>query len=298
MGLALPTKVSSIPKLGDHNKDVLALQTALENAGFTTGPKDGIFGKQTAAAVSKFQKSVKLAGSGVIGPKTLNFLGLEVVAINPVTGKKAITQNLKNKNAEREIHPAMRLTIEGFVFPDGKIPSHWKTLDIQAMGNDVADALLAMKIVEVGGNNKGKQVGEIQGVIGVDLELGTGDAWCMSTMQVLVAFVEDFVGEESPVPAMENCFYVHDGAKKIEGLTTTSCEVATMFIGRHGKTTKGHTGWVRSIPKKDKMGTIEGNTGDASARDGDGLYAKVRDQSKIGSMAIIGFVRIYPYNKA
>lgn len=71
-------KISSTPVKGQTGADVKALQAALKGKGFDPGAIDGIFGSKTEKAVSKFQKSIGLPGSGVIGPKTLAGLGLEL----------------------------------------------------------------------------------------------------------------------------------------------------------------------------------------------------------------------------
>jgi len=70
-------KVRSTPMFGDKGDDVLKLQTALNNNGAAL-KLDGDFGSKTREAVSVFQKSKGSVGSGIIGPKTLEWLGLEV----------------------------------------------------------------------------------------------------------------------------------------------------------------------------------------------------------------------------
>lgn len=47
------------------------IQQALANAGFVTGPVDGIWGRQTQAAVRAFQSKHGLDADGIIGPQTL-----------------------------------------------------------------------------------------------------------------------------------------------------------------------------------------------------------------------------------
>jgi N-acetyl-anhydromuramyl-L-alanine amidase AmpD len=55
--------------------DVLAVQKALKAAGFNPGALDGIFGKQTQAAVIAFQKAKKLTPDGIVGKQTCTALG-------------------------------------------------------------------------------------------------------------------------------------------------------------------------------------------------------------------------------
>lgn len=88
-------KISAIPKVGDIGSDVKIVQQALIERGYKL-KDDGIYGTQeTVPAVSKFQKTLKLPGSGVLGPQTVAALGIEVdsatkqepvIIKNPVTG--------------------------------------------------------------------------------------------------------------------------------------------------------------------------------------------------------------------
>ncbi|HEY1278106.1 MAG TPA: peptidoglycan-binding protein [Acidimicrobiales bacterium] len=71
---ALPPYLEASPRLaeGDLGSDVARLQLALSrtvDAGYS-GPIDGWFGPQTAAAVRAFQVSWGLAGSGVVDEQT------------------------------------------------------------------------------------------------------------------------------------------------------------------------------------------------------------------------------------
>jgi len=89
--IQLPTKGDSMeilttPQYGDKGPHVKSLQEALGRAGFST-TIDGDFGPKTRAMVSAFQKSKDSAGSGIVGPKTLAWLGLKVKApATPTTG--------------------------------------------------------------------------------------------------------------------------------------------------------------------------------------------------------------------
>ncbi len=50
--------------------DVKAVQQALVDNGYSPGSIDGVFGKNTRAAVIKYQRAKKLKVDGVVGPKT------------------------------------------------------------------------------------------------------------------------------------------------------------------------------------------------------------------------------------
>lgn len=56
--------------LGARGSDVEELQTLLEKNGFRPGPKDGIFGTMTHAAVLSYQQATGLPTVGVVGPLT------------------------------------------------------------------------------------------------------------------------------------------------------------------------------------------------------------------------------------
>ncbi|WP_313388609.1 peptidoglycan-binding protein [Achromobacter aegrifaciens] len=60
----------------DSGPQVLRLQKALSERGFSPGVNDGEFGQGTAAAVLAFQRSENLLADGVAGPRTLAALGL------------------------------------------------------------------------------------------------------------------------------------------------------------------------------------------------------------------------------
>lgn len=56
---------------------VRKVQRALKAAGFSPGPLDGAYGPNTVAAVYAFQKSNRLIGDGIVGPKTARKLGVD-----------------------------------------------------------------------------------------------------------------------------------------------------------------------------------------------------------------------------
>lgn len=60
--------------------DVLELQTALGSLGFDAGWVDGLFGPDTAAALTEFQINVGLNGDGIFGPASLR-------AVRRLTGR-------------------------------------------------------------------------------------------------------------------------------------------------------------------------------------------------------------------
>ena len=59
------------------NTDVKAIQQALRDAGFDPGSIDGIIGRNTIAAIKKFQASKNLQVDGIVGKQTRKALGLD-----------------------------------------------------------------------------------------------------------------------------------------------------------------------------------------------------------------------------
>ncbi len=70
----LTLRVRSPLMKGDIVKDV---QRALKALGFHSGPTDGVYGPQTAAAVQAFQASKRLVVDGEVGRSTARALGVE-----------------------------------------------------------------------------------------------------------------------------------------------------------------------------------------------------------------------------
>ncbi|WP_443143182.1 L,D-transpeptidase family protein [Pseudalkalibacillus sp. R45] len=62
-------------KKGSRGAEVKNVQQRLTELGYSTKGIDGIFGKNTDAAVRKFQKTKKLKVDGVVGPATKKALG-------------------------------------------------------------------------------------------------------------------------------------------------------------------------------------------------------------------------------
>ena len=55
---------------GSQGADVMKIQQALQLAGFSPGPIDGVFGPRTKTAVQSFQSAHGLAIDGIVGPNT------------------------------------------------------------------------------------------------------------------------------------------------------------------------------------------------------------------------------------
>lgn len=77
--------MATIYNIGSKGDGVRNLQTKLKNAGFDPGGIDGIYGKNTAAAVTEYQKANKLKVDGIAGPQTLGSLSSSIKPVTPKT---------------------------------------------------------------------------------------------------------------------------------------------------------------------------------------------------------------------
>ncbi len=68
--------VSTLSKLGSRGNEVRQIQTKLKELGYYRGSVDGIYGIATQKAVRAFQKNCGITADGIVGPKTLKYLGL------------------------------------------------------------------------------------------------------------------------------------------------------------------------------------------------------------------------------
>jgi peptidoglycan hydrolase-like protein with peptidoglycan-binding domain len=68
--------ISATLRIGARGEPVRCLQTTLNEAGFASGPVDGVFGSVTYRAAVAFQRSRGLIVDGVVGPQTGGALGI------------------------------------------------------------------------------------------------------------------------------------------------------------------------------------------------------------------------------
>ena len=88
----------AVLKLDSHGADVVALQQALQARGFNPGAPDGDFGPGTEAAVIAFQKSESLTADGIVGPQTLDRLGMPAA---PSVGRVDVTAKVTAAQVSR-----------------------------------------------------------------------------------------------------------------------------------------------------------------------------------------------------
>ena len=73
---ATTTTTAAASTTASGGYDTTQLQTALQNAGYSVGNIDGVYGARTDSAVRAFQAAAGLKVDGIVGPATLAALGL------------------------------------------------------------------------------------------------------------------------------------------------------------------------------------------------------------------------------
>ncbi|MBS1151919.1 MAG: penicillin-resistant DD-carboxypeptidase [Myxococcaceae bacterium] len=98
--------------VGARGTDVSRMQDALREAGFNPGSSDGIFGRQTAAAVREFQAAKGLQTDGIVGRNTGGQLHLaDTFEPAPVTGVQATGSNAARLQAATRRARELGLTV-------------------------------------------------------------------------------------------------------------------------------------------------------------------------------------------
>ena len=122
---------------GSSGEAVRTIQTKLQRWGYYDGAIDGVFGSETTAAVKEFQRKNGLAVDGIVGPRTLEALGMptggstssaqqgsvDLLALvisaeargEPYSGQVAVGAVILN----RVEHPSFTNTIAGVVYQPG-----------------------------------------------------------------------------------------------------------------------------------------------------------------------------------
>lgn len=105
--------IDKMPLLGDKGEHVKVLQGQLNLFGEGL-VVDGHFGPRTHRAVSSFQKSRGLTGSGVIGPKTLKLLNITLVEPEKKSSKIPWFWGLKKHEGKHESDSAFQSYMNKF----------------------------------------------------------------------------------------------------------------------------------------------------------------------------------------
>ncbi|NLD52304.1 MAG: SH3 domain-containing protein [Clostridiales bacterium] len=89
MTIASQPSLQQLLRIGSTGEAVLSMQSRLIALQYLTGKADGIFGTQTAAAVSAFQRKNNLAADGIAGSNTLTALYANTAVANRAVGSTA-----------------------------------------------------------------------------------------------------------------------------------------------------------------------------------------------------------------
>lgn len=97
-GLPSPGPLQEVLRIGSVGSDVVTLQSRLVSLNYLKGKADGIFGTQTAQALSAFQRKNSLKADGVAGPATYNVL----YGSNPQGNQGVITDPSKEEDSSTQ----------------------------------------------------------------------------------------------------------------------------------------------------------------------------------------------------
>lgn len=94
-GMAPVSAETAVIRRGDSGPDVVMLQKRLSNLGYAAGTTDGLFGRQTEAAVKAFQAANGLYPDGIVGDGTWSALRSDdIVASRGLGGSADVGQIL------------------------------------------------------------------------------------------------------------------------------------------------------------------------------------------------------------
>lgn len=147
---------------------------------------------------------------------------------------------------------------------------------------------------EEGGNNRGPRVDDY--LANTDPPIHTAAPWCAAFVQYVSDVVCNFLGAGNPLDMVRLEAYVqsyYDWASEGGKLVAPdAAEPGDLVLFSFGGERYDHVGFLLAVPNADgTFPTIEGNTGDRSARDGDGVFRKIR--THLGSYGV-RFVRWAP----
>jgi len=156
---------------GDVGNDVSAVQTALLAKGHNPGPVDGAFGNDTEFAIKQFQRRVRLAADGIVGPATAKALGLDTSGVGdstvPISNGSTVTVTTRSLPLNVRSGPGFEyIVIDSLatgttVGATGRVSGEWVEL---AGGGWVASYYVSGSIVD-GGISSPLSVPNINGFV-------------------------------------------------------------------------------------------------------------------------------------
>lgn len=129
----------AVSKLGSTGDEVKSIQRKLSSLGYYKGNIDGIYGQQTKAAVTSFQRNCGITVDGICGKQTLLYLGLGSGTSSNTTSysnsdvellAKVISAEARGESYEGQVavgavilnrvkHPSFPDSISGVVYQNG-----------------------------------------------------------------------------------------------------------------------------------------------------------------------------------
>lgn len=146
---------------------------------------------------------------------------------------------------------------------------------IQAVALGCALMEADQEVREVGGNNRGPRVRQY--LDGADIHVDA--PWCAAFVQYCSDVAADGIGVTNPLDDVKLEALVQSYYDMLEGsvVPLDVVEPGDLALFRFGGSARwNHIGFVAEAPKDGTFMSVEGNTGDVSQRDGDGVYLKPR----------------------
>lgn len=166
---------------------------------------------------------------------------------------------------------------------------------LQDVALGVAIAESDWQVREEGGNNRGDRVSQY--LRNTDPPITVAAPWCAAFVQYCADVAADAIGVSNPLDAVKREALVADYVTALRAHVEERPEPGDLVAFKFGRSGRwNHVGFVLRPP--DRAGifwTVEGNTSDASQRDGDGVYSKPRTLQ--GSYPV-RFIRWGPENGA
>ena len=155
----------AVSRLGSTGSEVRTIQQKLASLGYYYGSIDGIYGQQTKAAVTAFQRNCGITADGICGNQTLLYLGLggssssnntsysnsDVELLGKVISAEARGESYEGQVAvgavilNRVKHPSFPDSISGVVYQNGAFScvndSNWYAAVADSSKRAAIDAL-------------------------------------------------------------------------------------------------------------------------------------------------------------
>ncbi|NLD61930.1 peptidoglycan-binding protein [Candidatus Sumerlaeota bacterium] len=140
----------SVPRIG-NKEDVKRLQTALQVAGVSQDPVDGIWGPKTGATISKYQSDNDLEVTGRPGPRTWNLLYNQAKGIaptTPVVPASPTSSDAASSDTATTQAAALADTVAELLKEKGSVPKIWEKADVKRLQTALRTAGLSEEPVD------------------------------------------------------------------------------------------------------------------------------------------------------